>query len=93
MLLHYTSILTNESVSNLYAYEMHRTYREMYPNHENFLHPNVFIQGIDFGYRQCCILFFMSEWRWICDNIHEYIYKADGYVRCPDCILRELKLK
>ena len=57
-----------------------------------------FWRGIKFGYPLCCIDFFINFWcpvRSAHIMFHGrpecYDWQCDGYVQCPECIIKRLK--
>lgn len=51
-----------------------------------------FLIGLKERYPICCILFFSFEWQIIKQTFHEYnIINHNGYVRCPNCIKKEVE--
>jgi len=52
-----------------------------------------FWKGIKHQISLCCILFFITEWQSIKQNIHEYgdkmseLTNNEGVILCPDCLI------
>ena len=59
---------------------------------KDFLDYDWFFQVVRFNYPLCCILFFMTEINQKVRFERGSWYKSnDGYIRCLDCILRDMK--
>ena len=46
-----------------------------------------FWNGLSAKFPLCCIFFFMSGWTH--QKGVEWLEHGDGYIRCPDCLVRE----
>ena len=49
-----------------------------------------FHAGLKEEYSICCILFFMFEFQSINHKNSEYADDMDGYIRCPDCVIKKI---
>ena len=49
-----------------------------------------FKRGLKWGYPVCCILYFQYVHPIIKNSIPEMSEMSNGYVMCPDCIVRNL---
>ena len=46
-----------------------------------------FWNGLSAKFPLCCIFFFMSGWSH--QKGEEWLEYGDGYIRCPDCLVKE----
>jgi hypothetical protein len=59
---------------------------------KDFLYYDWFFQGIRHDFPLCCIFFFMTEINRKVKFENNSWYKSnDGYIRCLDCIMRDMK--
>jgi hypothetical protein len=50
---------------------------------------NWFWHGIESGFEPCCISFFMHVWHNLDNDIRDnWTSTEDGYIPCPDCLVR-----
>jgi hypothetical protein len=52
-----------------------------------------FFNGVHYEFPLCCVFFFMAKINssYMFTDEKWYHPKNDGYIRCPECILKELK--
>ena len=58
---------------------------------EAMAQPLAFFFGKDFKIKTCCIIFFMTGWATIKEEISEYVKNMNGRVMCPDCLVQRIK--